>query len=58
MLEGNKLTRGIPSLGGMASLRCLVLTGNAFTTMPYDFFHELSDDLENGQSPHGVMAHP
>ncbi|RLM78112.1 receptor-like kinase TMK4 [Panicum miliaceum] len=29
----------------MASLRRLVLTGNAFTTVPYDFFHELTSPM-------------
>ncbi|CAO2046419.1 unnamed protein product [Urochloa humidicola] len=40
-LAGNNLTGAIPPLDGMTSLTRLVLSGNGFTSVPYDFFSGL-----------------
>ncbi|CAL4886934.1 unnamed protein product [Urochloa decumbens] len=41
-LGGNRLTGAIPSLAGMVSLTRLVLRGNGFTSVPFDFFNGLT----------------
>lgn len=40
-LNGNQLTGAISTLTGMTSLTYLMLGGNGFTTLPYDFFEGL-----------------
>ncbi|CAN6273308.1 unnamed protein product [Urochloa humidicola] len=41
-LGGNRLTGAIPSLAGMTSLTRLVLSGNRFSRVPFDFFTGLT----------------
>ncbi|CAL4968478.1 unnamed protein product [Urochloa decumbens] len=41
-LGGNRLTGAIPSLAGMVSLTRLVLRGNSFSSVPFDFFNGLT----------------